>query len=105
MGKLLLIPVVIAACAWSWLTYLVTGFPDDKKAYRANAWGWLSKAMDPAWADFANREDSTLFHELKNLGAEWARAWPQTAAKAGSLFIVLNGLIGLVLGFLLGWSW
>ena len=101
--KLLLIPVVIAACAYSWFTYFF-GRPADKEVYWRDHWGWTSAAMQHAWDDFQNREDSSLFHELKNLGAEWARAWPQTAAKAGSLFIVLNGLVGLGIGFLLGWS-
>lgn len=103
MMKLLLVPVVIVACAYSWLTYFF-GRPADKEVYWSDRWGWTSKAMDPAWADFRNREDSSLYHELKNLGAEWARAWPQTAAKAGSFLLVLNGLIGLAIGILLGLS-
>lgn len=103
MIKLLLIPAVILACAYSWLTYFA-GRPADKEVYWRDHWGWTSSAMDQAWNDFKNRQGSTLYHELKNLGAEWARAWPQTAAKAGSLSIVANGMVGLGIGFLLGWS-
>lgn len=103
MIKLLLIPVVILACAWSWLTYFA-GRPADKETYWRDHWGWTGSAMDHAWADWKVR-DKGIFHELKNLGAEWARAWPQTAAKAGSLLIVVNGLVGLAVGFLLGVTW
>lgn len=103
MIKLLLIPAVVVACAWSWATYFF-GRPADKEVYWRDHWGWTSTAMDQAWADWKVR-DKGIFHELKNLGAEWARAWPQTAAKAGSLFIVVNGLVGLAIGFLLGISW
>lgn len=101
MTKLLLIPVVIGACAWSWFTYIFDR-PADKDVYWKYCWGWLSPPMQSAWDDW--RERTSTFHELKNLGAEWCRAWPQTAAKAGSFLFVLNGLLGLALGFLLGWS-
>jgi hypothetical protein len=94
-GRLLLAPVVIAACGWSWLTYVFGGLPSDKKVYWADAWGWDSPEMWHHWAmlrgshpAFAAERVST-FHELKNIGSEWARAWPQTAVKVLSMIIVV----------------
>jgi hypothetical protein len=100
MTKMLLAPVVLVACAYSWLTYFWSR-PADKESYWADAWGWTSPRMDPAWEDWRLR--TSTFHELKNLGAEWARAWPQTAAKAGSFIALALLLVGLILGGILGY--
>jgi ABC-type phosphate/phosphonate transport system permease subunit len=96
-GRILLAPVVVAAGGWSWLTYVFGSVPDDKKVYWSGNWGWLSIPMVTPWHELANAE--SVFHELKNIGAEWARAWPQTAFKVLSMFILV--LTGMLLGALL----
>ena len=103
VGRVLLIPAVYIACGYSWLTYLVFGFPDDKAHMPKDFWGWLGSSMAPHWADWEAR-DKGVFHELKNLGSEWVRLDAQRAAKLGAFLFVSNGIVGLVVGFLLGWS-
>ena len=99
-AKLLLAPLAFLACAWSWATYFA-GRPADKEVYWRDAWGWVSPAMDHAWADWKVRDKGT-FHELKNLGAEWARAWPQTAAKALAFIAVTLAVLAFIAGLAVG---
>jgi hypothetical protein len=96
-GRILLAPIVVAAGGWSWLTYVFGALPLDKKQYWRDAWGWDGAAMGLAWSELISGE--SVFHELKNIGAEWARAWPQTAFKVLSMFILL--LVGMVIGLAL----
>ena len=91
-GRLLLIPVIITACGWSWFTYVLGKVPADKRSYWADNWGFTSPEMEVHWAYLQGAPGVTeynegTYHELKNIGAEWCRAWPQTAAKVLSMFI------------------
>jgi hypothetical protein len=101
-GRILLAPIVVAAGGWSWLTYVFGALPDDKKVYWADAWGWNSEPMEYHWSYLHTPsliDGGSTYHELKNIGAEWARAWPQTAFKVLSMFILV--LTGMLLGVLL----
>lgn len=89
-GRLALLPVIFAAGAFSWGTYVTGNLPADKRSYWKNFWGWLSPAMEPHWTllgDVDHPERKSTFHEVKNIGAEYCRAWPQTAYKAGSFLV------------------
>jgi hypothetical protein len=103
-GRFVLLPVVFCAGAFSWGTYAVRGVPDDKKAMWKNCWGWLSPQMEEHWDMLADTEfpgRKSTFHELKNIGSEYCRVWPQTAYKAGSFLvacvIVLTAVLGAIL--------
>jgi hypothetical protein len=90
MLRLPLLPLVWLACAWSWLTYFGAR-PADKEVYWRHAWGWLSPEMEPHWTmllDSSAPGRGSAFHELKNIGAEYCRAWPQTAAKSWAFLSV-----------------
>ena len=104
-GRLALLPVVALAGAFSWATYFVNGVPDDKKSYWANCWGWLSPEMEPHWIVLADKHTpgrKSTFHEIKNIGSEYCRAFAQTAYKAGSLLLWLSLGLAALIGFLTG---
>lgn len=101
--RLITIPLIILACGWSWLTYLLTGFPRDKVLYKLDAWNWLSPDMDVHWNELERTSDRR-FHELKNVGVEYARLHAQPAMKSLCMFLMLGwigcfifGLLSLVL--------
>ena len=100
MLRILTLPLVYLACALSWASYFA-GRPADKQVYWRNAWGWLSPEMEPHWRLLFDRrapERGSTFHELKNIGAEYCRAWPQTAAKSFALL----SMLAIVLAFAAG---
>ena len=85
------IPLIVLANGWSWFSYLLTGFPSDKEVYRADRWGWLGQDMNRHWEDLENPQ-SSYFHELKNVGVEYARSHAQPAMKSLCMFLVLGWL-------------
>jgi hypothetical protein len=104
-GRIALLPVITATGAFSWGTYSVEGRPDDKKAMWSNFWGWLSPAMEEHWDMLGYKNTpgrKSTFHELKNVGTEYHRTWPQTAFKANSFIAVCLVLAVLLAGFLAG---
>jgi len=89
-GKVALVPVIISACAWSQLTYLLFGVPKDKVQLYDKYMGLLEPEMDPHWQALVDAKDSgQVFHELKNVGVEWTRANAQPCAKFFSLILIL----------------
>lgn len=99
-GRIVLVPAVFAACAFSWATYLKDR-PADKQVYWRNLWGWNSPEMQPHWDNLSGEHPDgrkSTFHELKNIGAEYCRFWPQTAAKAGSFLASILALAALIGG-------
>lgn len=103
MKRILLLPLVYLACAFSWASY-VAGRPADKEVYWRDAWGWLSPEMEPHWRLLFDRGDparGSTFHELKNIGAEYCRAWPQTAAKSFALLSLAASALAFAAGAIL----
>jgi hypothetical protein len=85
--KMLLAPIIFYAGAWSWASSIGDP-PDDKESYFANMWGWLAPEMDEHWARLFDKKHERYgfnYHNLKNVGAEWARVNPQRAYKALAL--------------------
>jgi hypothetical protein len=93
--RLATIPLIVAANGWSWLSYVLTGFPADKEVYRDRYWGWMAEDMEEHWQALAHPQEGR-FHELKNVGVEYCRAHAQPAMKSLCMFLMI-GWIGWVI--------
>jgi hypothetical protein len=87
--RVIKIPLILAANAWSWGSYVLGGFPQDKEVYRVHLWNWLSPDLEEHWLAL-ERSGSETFHELKNVGVEYARLHAQPAMKSLCMFLVLG---------------
>lgn len=97
--RLIKVPLVVAACGWSWASYLLIGHPADKVQYLQNAWNWLSPDLEEHWTQLENANGRT-YHELKNVGVEYARAHAQPAMKSLCMFLMLGWLGCFIFGLL-----
>ena len=93
------VPLILVANGWSWLTYLLSGFPPDKVQYMLDGWNWLSPDMEPHWIALESTSDRR-FHELKNVGVEYARLHAQPAMKSLCMFLMLGWLGCFIFGLL-----
>lgn len=104
-GRIAIIPALVCAGAWSWLTYLMGTSDPFRKSQLADSWGYLGAGMAPHWARLADRADPeylSAFHSLKNIGSEWARLDPQRAYKAGCFLLIGVSIAAFAGGLLIG---
>lgn len=95
--RLVTIPLIYLANGYSWLTYMLMGYPDDKAQYMKDMWGWNAPDMQEHWHSLST--GTSRFHELKNVGVEYARAHAQPAMKSTAMFLMI-GWIGWVISTL-----
>lgn len=99
LGRLVLIPVVILAGAFSWLSIADGTQNAQDRARLTGWWGWLSPAMEPQWqrlADPASPDYGSAYHSLKNIGSEWAKTDQQRAFKALAFVLVVSAVLAAV---------
>lgn len=84
------------ANAWSAFTYLFSGMPEDKLSY------WTEDTSPEYVAAVAAYKANPSFHNLKDVGVEWNKAWAQRGFKVTALFGCLLSVGTLCLGLLSG---
>lgn len=106
--RLALIPVIILAGALSWWQELLRGGA-GVLSLLDDCWGVFRTSMEVHWRRvfIPNAGDGSLYHRLKNVGAEWADSSngqpSQRPYKALCWLIQVSWILGLIQGVLLAW--
>ena len=89
--RLLLVPLIILSGWLSWWSILLNPW-HKYRPMLLNCWGLFDDKMDTEWTRVKFNKD--LYHNLKNIGAEWNTEPSQRGYKIMSWFLINSFIVG-----------